>query len=104
MYGSKHAQENRRKVKSWMLKAKAEALEALESAQEMSQEEYEQLIEGIAATYSAVQDASRGDIAAFKKEMKEGPRDWGDRPPRASGGSLAWRRRVGAPWRAGSRS
>lgn len=71
LYGSKHASNNRKKVKSWMLNAKAEALSALESAQEMSQEEYEQLIEGIASTYASVQGATKGDLSAFKEEMKD---------------------------------
>lgn len=71
LYGSKYAEKNRKKVKSWMLKAKAEALDKLEEAQHMSREEYEQMIEAIAATYASVKDASKGDLNAFKKEMKE---------------------------------
>lgn len=71
LYGSKHAEQNRKKVKSWMLKAKAEVLDTLEKAQHMSKEEYEQLIEGVAVTYSSMKDASKGDINAFKNEMKD---------------------------------
>ena len=33
LYGSKNAAQNRTKVKSWMLKAKAEVLEKLEQAE-----------------------------------------------------------------------
>jgi len=71
LYGSKNAAKNRKVVKSWALKAKAEALEGLEKAQSMSQEEYNQMIEAIGATYAQVQGATKGDIAGFKKEMKE---------------------------------
>lgn len=71
LYGSKDAAKNRKTVKSWMLKAKAEVLEALEQAQEMSQEEYERMIDVVAATYAQVKTASKADIATFKKEMKE---------------------------------
>jgi len=71
LYGSKDAEKNRKKVKSWMLNAKAEVLSTLEKAQHMSKEEYEQLIEGVAATYASMKDASKGDVAAFKKEMKD---------------------------------
>ena len=39
LYGSKSAAKNRKTVKSWALKAKAEVLEKLEDAQEMTQEE-----------------------------------------------------------------
>jgi hypothetical protein len=69
--GSKNAAKNRKAVKSWMLKAKAEVLEGLEKAQEMSQKEYEALIEQVGAAYAQVQTASKADISGFKKEMKE---------------------------------
>lgn len=75
LYGSKDAEKNRRKVKSWMLRAKAEVLESLEHAQEMSKEEYEELINTIAAAYADVQDASKKDIREFKEEMKA---HWGN--------------------------
>jgi len=71
LYGSKNAEKNRKKVKSWMLSAKAEVLKTLEDAQHMTQEEYEALIENVAATYASLKDASKGDINDFKKEMKE---------------------------------
>lgn len=71
LYGSKTAAKNRKAVKSWMLKAKAEVLEKLEVAKEMSQEEYEELINGIAVTYSELKDASKVDIKSFKTEMKD---------------------------------
>jgi hypothetical protein len=71
LYGSKYAEKNRKKVKSWMLKAKAEALDKLEAAQHMSQQEYDDMIETVAKSYSSVKDATKGDLSAFKKEMKE---------------------------------
>ncbi|MCU0678467.1 MAG: hypothetical protein MUF19_02690 [Candidatus Pacebacteria bacterium] len=69
--GSKNAAKNRKAVKSWALKAKAEVLEGLEKAQQMSQAEYEALIEQVGAAYTQVQAASKADISGFKKEMKE---------------------------------
>jgi hypothetical protein len=71
LYGSEDASKNRKKVKSWMLKAKAEVLEQLEEAKEMTQDEYMTLINSVAGAYSTVKTASKADIAAFKKEMKE---------------------------------
>lgn len=69
--GSKNAAKNRKVVKSWVLKAKAEVLEGLEKAQAMSQKEYEELIEQVSGAYAQVQNASKADISGFKKEMKE---------------------------------
>jgi len=71
LYGSKSAAKNRKAVKSWMLKAKAEVLEKLEEAKEMTQEEYEALITGVATTYAGVKSASKVDLKAFKDEMKD---------------------------------
>lgn len=69
--GSPNAKKNQRKVKSWMLKAKAEVLEGLEKAEEMTEDEFNQLVKTVSATYGQLKDASGADIADFKREMKE---------------------------------
>lgn len=69
--GSPDAKKNRRKVKSWMLKAKAEVLEGLEKAEEMTEEEFNHLVAAVSSSYATLKDASKADIAEFKKEMKE---------------------------------
>lgn len=71
LMGSPNAANNRKKVKSWMLKAKAEVLEALENAEKMTAEEFDDLVDVIAKTYSTVQGATKGEIADFRKEMKD---------------------------------
>ena len=71
LYGSKGAAKNRKAVKSWALKAKAEVLEKLEQAKEMSQAEYEQLIDTVGGAYLGLKEASKVDVSGFKKEMKE---------------------------------
>ena len=71
LYGSKNAAKNRKAVKSWMLKAKAEVLEKLEDAKEMTQEEFQELVAGVAGTYSAVKSASKAEVKAFKDEMMD---------------------------------
>ena len=71
LYGSKNATKNRKAVKSWALKAKADVLETLESAQEMSKKEYEQLVDRVGAAYAHLQDVKKTDLADFKREMKQ---------------------------------
>ena len=71
LYGSKNAAKNRKVVKSWALKAKADVLEVMEKAKNMTQEEYEQVIETVVAGYAAAKSASKNELADFKKEMKE---------------------------------
>lgn len=71
LYGSKNAAKNRKTVKSWALKAKAEVLEGIEKAQNMTKEEYEQLVDGVVKTYLEAKSASKNDLSSFKKEMKD---------------------------------
>lgn len=70
LYGSKNAAKNRKTVKSWALKAKAEVLEALEDAREMTWEEYEALVDTVASSYGSFKTASKKDIKEFAEEMK----------------------------------
>ena len=69
LYGSKNAAKNRKAVKSWMLKAKAEVLEKLEDAKEMTKEEYEELITAVSGAYAGLKTASKADLKEFKTEM-----------------------------------
>ena len=71
LYGSEKAAKNRKTVKSWALKAKAEVLEKLEDAKEMSADEYEQLIAAVAGTYANVKGASKKDLKEFASEMQD---------------------------------
>jgi hypothetical protein len=71
LYGSNSATSNRKTVKSWALKAKAEVLEKLEDAKEMSTEEYEQLIAAVAGTYASAKGATKKDLKEFATEMQD---------------------------------
>ena len=70
LYGSKNAAKNRKTVKSWMLKARAEVLEGLENARHMSREDYEKMIERVMQGYRAAKQTSASEVAALTKEMK----------------------------------
>lgn len=71
LYGSEKAAKNRKVVKSWALKAKAEVLEKLEDAKEMSSDEYEELIAAVAGTYAGVKGATKKDLKEFAGEMHD---------------------------------
>ena len=70
-YGSKNAAKNRKEVKSWALKAKADVLEKLEDASEMTEKEYNDLIKSVSGAYAGAKNASKKDILEFGKEMKD---------------------------------
>jgi hypothetical protein len=69
LYGSKNAAKNRKIVKSWALKAKADVLEVLEKAESMTKEEFEKVVATVGAGYVAAKQMSQGDLSAFQKEM-----------------------------------
>lgn len=70
LYGSKHAAQNRKQVKSWALKAKAEVLEGLETAQNMSKADYEQLVDRAVKGYSKIKDIKPAELVSLAREMK----------------------------------
>jgi hypothetical protein len=71
LYGSKSAAKNRKQVKSWALKAKAEVLEKLEDAKEMSEEEYQELVGSVVTAYQSAKGATKKDLKEFASEMSE---------------------------------
>lgn len=71
LYGSDNAAKNRKAVKSWSLKAKAEVLERLENAKEMTIDEYETVIAAVAGTYAEVKGATKKDLKEFATEMQD---------------------------------
>ena len=71
LYGSETADKNRKTVKSWMLKAKAEVLEQLEDTKKMSREEFQEIVAGVASTYAGVKAASKKDVSGFATEMMQ---------------------------------
>lgn len=74
LYGSKDAPKNRKKVKSWALKAKADVLEALEKAEHITEEEYHALVDAVSGAYGKAKNATASEVKEFQKEMKG---NWG---------------------------
>lgn len=70
LYGAKDAKKNRKTVNSWMLKAKAEVLEGIENAKELTEQDYEKLVDDAMKGYKAARTASTKDLANFAGEMK----------------------------------
>lgn len=71
LYASPNAAKNRKKVKSWTLKAKGEVLEAMEKAGNMTAEEYQSIVDGVVAGYAQMKSASKADLKDFKDEMMQ---------------------------------
>jgi len=70
LYG-KDGAKNRKKVKAWALKAKAEVLEKIEKTKEMSEENYNSIIDTVSEKYAKVKDITPEDVAVFSKDLKK---------------------------------
>ncbi len=70
-YGSKDSVKNRKLAKSWMLKAKADVLDGLERAKQMTEEEYDALVTNVARGYKTAKKASATELVAFVQNMHQ---------------------------------
>ena len=69
LYG-KDAAKNQKKVKSWALKARAEALEKLENLKDLSEPSYHKVINEVSSRYKKLPEVDNQELAAMAKELK----------------------------------
>lgn len=69
LYG-KDGAKNRKKIKSWSLKAKAEVLEKLERAKELNEDAYNQIVDAVSKKYAAVKAIDPTELDLLVKELK----------------------------------
>jgi RNase P subunit RPR2 len=71
LYG-KDGAKNRKAIKTWTLRAKADVIEKLEKAKEVSQGTFDNVVDEISAKYgSKMKDVSMEDVTAFAKDLKK---------------------------------
>jgi len=74
-YGAKDAAKHRKSARSWMLRARAEVMEAVEgavkSAGEIDKEAYMDIVEGVLARYSKLAGVSAVEMQQVTRDMKE---------------------------------
>jgi|JI10StandDraft_1071094.scaffolds.fasta_scaffold1220338_1 uncharacterized protein YpuA (DUF1002 family) len=71
LYG-KNGTKNRKAIKTWTLRAKADVIEKLEKAKEVGQDTFESVVDEISSKYGAkMKDISTEDVAAFAKDLKK---------------------------------
>ncbi len=71
LYG-KNGTKNRKAIKAWTLRAKADVIEKLEKAKEVGQDTFESVVDEISSKYGAkMKDISTEDVAAFAKDLKK---------------------------------
>ena len=68
-YGSDHASKHRKQVKSWMLKARGEVMEAVEKVGDIDKKKYVEIVQQIIARYSKMAGVTAGEMAHMKKDL-----------------------------------
>lgn len=69
LYG-KDGAKRRKQVKGWMLKAKGEILEKLETLEDFSQTAYEKIVDEVAAQYKQAKNIDSSEVLQMVSELK----------------------------------
>ncbi len=68
LYGAKNAAKHRKIASSWMLKARAEVMDAVEKMKQMDKDSYMKIVDAVVNKYSKTR--SSAEVMAIAKEMK----------------------------------
>jgi hypothetical protein len=71
LYGAKDAPKNRRKVKSWMLKARAEVMDAVENLSDVDKEQYLKIVDTVVRRYAGMAGAQQAEIRQLVRDLKD---------------------------------
>jgi hypothetical protein len=73
-YGAKDAAKHRKTARSWMLKARAETMEAVEAAVaklgDIDKDTYLKIVDEVVKRYSGVAGVTAAEVAAMTKDLK----------------------------------
>lgn len=69
-YGSEDAQKHRRQAKSWMLKARAEVMEAVEKMEDIDKQKYLTLVQQIMSRYSKMSGVTSAELVNMTRDLK----------------------------------
>lgn len=69
LYG-KDGAKNRKKIRSWMLKAKGEVLEGVEKMKNVSEAEYNTVVEKVASKYKAFKNVDPREFEDMVRELR----------------------------------
>lgn len=70
LYGSPDAAKHRKSAKSFMLKARADVLEAVEKINDVDKQGYLKIVDGVVKRYSSVAGITSAEIAQMTRDLK----------------------------------
>lgn len=70
LYGAKDAAKHRRMARSWMLKARAEVMEAVEKVQNIDRKQYMAIVDKVAGSYAAMAGIARPEVERLSRDLR----------------------------------
>lgn len=70
LYSTKQGTKSRKKISSWMLKARGDVLEELEKAEHFNEKTYRQIVNVVAAKYKKFNHVDPVELEQLVKELK----------------------------------
>ena len=71
LYGTKEGSKKRLKIRGWMLKAKGEVMEKMESLKEVNEETYNALVENVMKKYQSVKSIDPAEVKDMVNDLKK---------------------------------
>src|SRR6185369_12388388 len=71
LYGTKEGAKKRVKIKGWMLKAKGEMLEKLETMKDVNEETYNNLVHSVMKKYEGMKNIDKGEVSEMVSDLKK---------------------------------
>ncbi len=65
------SKKSRAAAKSWAIKMKADVIEKIEKAKDLSKESYEQIVDQMSAKYHKLKDTTPEEVAEIVSELKK---------------------------------
>ena len=70
-YGTKHSAQHRKQMKGWMIKARGEVVEKLEQMKDMSQENYDKIVDQVSQKYGKLKNVDPEDVKSMVADMRK---------------------------------
>ncbi|TSD05409.1 MAG: hypothetical protein Greene07147_730 [Parcubacteria group bacterium Greene0714_7] len=70
LYGAKHSAKHRKMAKSWMLKARAEVMEAVEKMAAIDRAVYLKIVDEVMKRYASMKDSTADEVSKVARELK----------------------------------
>ena len=70
LYGAKHSAKHRKMAKSWMLKARAEVMEAVEKMAAIDRAVYLRIVDEVMKRYASMKDSTADEVSKVARELK----------------------------------